>query len=440
LASDADIQEFHGKAMARIELNALKPGDLVRSDVIARDGRFLMPRGVQLSENHIRYLAGFGVTSVEIEDSARDPAEIAARAADPEVLALSRGYCEERFALVDRAHPAAAALFEVSVGHLARRIADKGDGFLTKPPVEEQIRQMPGGLREDTGTPEELLSRDVKLVSLPEVFLRINQALKDPTSTTGHIADLIGKDPSLSAILLKIVNSAFYSRALRAARHQFPAKVDSLSRAVAMVGSSQLGVLALGVSVLSRFEDIPPGLIDMQSFWRHSIFCGILARTLAEKKREPEGEHFFVSGLLHDIGRLIFYRSYPVLSGEALVAARVRKMSLTEAEREIMGFDHAVVGGLLLKKWNYPSSLEKSVRFHHEPGEVLLIDEPAVVHVADCITVALDMGSSGECLVPPLIAEAWDDVGLEPAELGALVRTAMAQFGEIFTAFFPDEA
>jgi HD-like signal output (HDOD) protein len=426
--------------MARIGLDSLKPGDVLQADVTADDGRFLMPKGAQLSENHIRYLSGFGILAVDIEEGARDPAEIAARAADPEMRALSGDYCAERFALVDRAHPAAAALFDLSVTHLARRIADKGDGFLTKPPIEEQIRQMPGGLREDTGTPEELLSRDVKLVSLPEVFLRINQALKDPTSTTGHIADLIGKDPSLSAILLKIVNSAFYSRALRATKHQFPTKVDSLSRAVAMVGSSQLGVLALGVSVLSRFDDIPPGLIDMKSFWRHSIFCGILARILAEKKQEPEGEHFFVAGLLHDIGRLIFYRYYPVLSGESLVAARVRKMSLTEAEREVMGFDHAVVGGLLLKKWNYPSSLEKSVRFHHEPGEVLIIDEPAVVHVADCVSVALDMGSSGECLVPPLIPEAWDNVGVEPAELGPMVQTAMTQFGEIFTAFFPDEA
>jgi len=434
------MQKLYGKVMTKIGLDSLKPGDVLKADVTARDGRFLMPKGAQLSQNHIRYLSGFGVSVVEIEEDARKPAEIAARAADPEVLALSDGYCRERFALVDRSHPAAAALFELSVERLARRIADKGDGFLSKPPIEEQIRQMPGGLRENTGTPEEMLSRDVKLVSLPEVFLRINQALHDPASTTGQIADLIGKDPSLSAILLKIVNSAFYSRALRAAKHQFPAKVDSLSRAVALVGSSQLGVLALGVSVLSRFNDIPPGLIDVKSFWRHSIFCGILARVLAEKKQEPEGEHFFVAGLLHDIGRLIFYRYYPVLSGESLVAAKVRKISLTEAEREIMGFDHAVIGGLLLKKWNYPSSLGKSVRFHHEPGEVLIIDEPAVVHVADCVTVALDMGSSGEGLVPPLHPEAWDNVGVEPAELGPMAQSAMDQCDEIFTAFFPDEA
>ncbi|MBF0480431.1 MAG: HDOD domain-containing protein [Desulfovibrionaceae bacterium] len=426
--------------MARTAIEALKPGDVLKTDVTAGDGRFLMPRGAQLSQNHIRYLEGFGVTAVDIEDDARDPAEIAARAADPEVRALSGDYCRERFALVDRSLPAAAALFDLCVTRLAWRIAAKGDGFLAKPPIEEQIRQMPAGLRENTGAPGELLSRDVKLVSLPEVFLRINQALQDPASTTGHIADLIGMDPSLSAILLKIVNSAFYSRALRAARHQFPAKVDSLSRAVALVGSSQLGVLALGVSVLSRFDDIPAGLIDMKSFWRHSIFCGILARMLAEKRRASEGEHFFVAGLLHDIGRLIFYRHYPVLSGETLVAARVRKMSLTEAEREIMGFDHAVIGGLLLKKWNYPSSLEKSVRFHHEPGAVLIIDEPAVVHVADCITVALDMGSSGECLVPPLIPEAWDNAGVAPEELSPLALAAMGQCDEIFAAFFPDEA
>jgi len=425
--------------MVRTEIEALKPGDVLGADVTAGDGRFLMPKGAQLSQSHIRYLASFGVRAVDIAEEARDPAEIAARAADPEVVALSRDYCRERFALVDRSHPAAAALFDLSVERLAWRIAEKGDGFLIKPPIEEQIRQMPGGLREDTGTPEELLSRDVKLVSLPEVFMRINQALQDPASTTGEIADLIGSDPSLSAILLRIVNSAFYSRALRAAMHQFPTKVDSLPRAVSLVGSAQLGVLALGVSVLARFNDIPAGLIDMKSFWRHSIFCGILAKILAEKKQEPDCERFFVASLLHDIGRLIFYRYYPVLSGEALVAARVRAMSLTEVEREVMGFDHAVVGGLLLKKWNYPSSLEKSVRFHHEPGSVFIIDEPAVVHVADCITVALDMGSSGERLVPPLNAEAWEGLGLDPSELGGAVQTALDQFREIFAVFFPDE-
>jgi HD-like signal output (HDOD) protein len=425
--------------MAKTELAALKPGDVLAADVIAADGRFLMPKGAQLSDSHIRYLASFGVAWADISEDSRDPAEIAARAHEPEVRALAESYCRDRFVLAGRDHPALAALFDLCVEHTARRIAASGEGFLTKPPIEEQIRQMPGGARENTGTPEELLSRDVKLVSLPEVFMRITRALKDPAATTDEVADLVGKDPSLSATLLKIVNSAFYSRALRATMHQFPTKVDSLSRAVTLVGSSQLGTLALGVSVMPRFTDLPGGLIDMKSFWRHSIFCGILARILAEKKGSAEGERFFVTGLLHDLGRLIFYRYFPVLSGEALVAARVRGMSLTQVEREIMGFDHAAVGGLLLKKWQYPASLEKTVRFHHEPAEVFIVDEPAIVHVADLIAVAMDMGSSGECLTPTLYPEAWDSLGLDPAELGEILDVALVQFAEIFTAFFPDE-
>ena len=100
-----------------------------------------------------------------------------------------------------------------------------------------------------------LVALEPKLTTLPDVFVRISEVLNDPLSTSREAAEAIGRDTGLSAVLLRLVNSAFYG---------FPVKVDTLSRAVTIVGSRQLTTLALGLSVLAFFKDLPEDLVDME--------------------------------------------------------------------------------------------------------------------------------------------------------------------------------
>ena len=129
----------------------------------------------------------------------------------------------------------------------------------------------------------------LEIPSLPMIFTRIDEAVNNPRSSLADIGRIISEDSSLTARLLKIVNSAFYS---------FPSKIETISRAVTVVGTQQLRDLALATSVMKLFQGIPPDLINMEAFWKHSIACGVAARVLAAHKREANIERFFVAGIL----------------------------------------------------------------------------------------------------------------------------------------------
>ncbi|QLA17094.1 HDOD domain-containing protein [Desulfolutivibrio sulfoxidireducens] len=444
--------------MVKVRVSDLVPGMVLGEDVLTPGGRFLMPRGARLDRSHLTTLAGWGLDTVEVVpagdapnpgggggDAAPAAAPAAPKPADflgPAVEAV-----RPRFVFVDLADAAAAAVFKICVARTARRMAraavedPSGSGGEASapsrpappPPAKSEANAQP------IPTPEELLREDPQLVSLPEVFARINDVLRDPHSSVEDAAKIIGTDPSLSAKLLKLVNSAFFGRASRAVEKRFPAKVDSLTRAVMIVGGKQLATLALGVSVLPLFRDIPPEYVNMKAFWKHSIGCGIIARALAEHTGAAGQESYFVAGLLHDIGRLILYKHLPGPAGAVLRACREELTTLTRAEKAAFSFDHALLGGLLLRKWQYPAVLEKMVRYHHDLSEPLFIEEPAVIHVADFLANALAIGTSGEWRVPALLPEAFEALNLAPADLAGIVAGVDARIEEVFTSFFPGD-
>jgi HD-like signal output (HDOD) protein len=270
----------------------------------------------------------------------------------------------------------------------------------------------------------------IKLPSLPVIFSQINEAISDPKSSATHVANIINKDSSLSARLLKIVNSALYG---------FPSRIDTISRAVAIIGTKQLSILALGTSALAVFKDIPSDLLDMRLFWKHSIACGIIARIVASYKNDKMTERFFLAGLLHDIGRLIMLKYLPFEAKEALHRARRTNSLLCKTEEEVTGFNHTVIGSILVKEWKLPATLENAIRCHHSCSECKISLESAMVHLSDIITNALGIGTSGEQFVPPLNRKAWEEIGMSTGVLAAAVREAEPHIAQTVHIFFPDE-
>jgi HD-like signal output (HDOD) protein len=122
----------------------------------------------------------------------------------------------------------------------------------------------------------------------------------------------------------------------------------------------------------------------MEAFWRRSLNTAVVARVLAAFRREKEIERNFIVGLLHDIGSLLLYLQQPESQAQAIVAHHAEKIPLWQAEQRIFGFDHAEVGGALLKKWNLPPLLCQAVRFHLYPEQAPEKDrQPAwLVHLA----------------------------------------------------------
>ncbi|MHC1789958.1 HDOD domain-containing protein [Solidesulfovibrio sp.] len=430
--------------MVERAVSELSPGMVLAADVLTPGGRFLMPKGTVLDAGHLKSLTAWNLAAVVVTGDAAAAASPTSRpgpeaeglpAEDREAVAA---VVRERFGAFDTAGEAGAVLFRLAVDREIRKRQAAGPEPVQAAVAEDRCRRPAEAGALGPLTPDVLLRDEPKLVSPPEVYLRINDVLRDPASTVEDAADSIRHDPSLAAKLLRLVNSSYYSRTMRAVSGRFPAKVDSLSRAVVVVGARQLATLALGVSVLPLFQDIPPNWVNMRLFWEHSVGCAAAAQAIAAATGRVNAETAFVAGLLHDIGRIIAFKQAAAHMGTAMRQAEAESRPLYLTEREVLGFDHAALGGHLLQKWQFPTNLEKMVRYHHDLEEPLFIDEPAVIHLADIVATAMGWGGSGNRRMPALDADAWAILGLTGGDLAGLVPVMEARLGETMRSFFPD--
>jgi HD-like signal output (HDOD) protein len=252
---------------------------------------------------------------------------------------------------------------------------------------------------ENTCQPEDLVKGMVKLVSLPHVCIRVNMMVDDPDFSITDIGAVISQDASLTARLLKIANSAFYG---------FPNKIETVSRAVTVLGTRELRDLIVGVSAVRTFAHIPVDLANMASFWRHSIYCGIVCRLLAARCSILHTERLFIAGLLHDLGQLIVFHKLPDFSRRALRRCELTGQPFYEVEREKLGFDHGDVGAELMKYWQLPQSLQESIKYHHNPNAAEQNPlEAAIVHLADIITHIAELELNREERIQRIDPFAW---------------------------------
>ncbi|QJT07902.1 HDOD domain-containing protein [Oceanidesulfovibrio marinus] len=416
--------------MGLINVSDLKEGMVLDADLVTPKGRFLLGKGVPITNKHITIMKSWGVTEADIAGASREDAAAETIASlGPECMSQAANEVDTIFAKANSDHPAVAELKRLCTIRTAQAI-NRGEEIRSpKPlsPLEKDDFRRLRRMQMETPTLADLVTRHVSLVSFPDIYVRIAEVLNDPLSSASHLADVVAKDPSLSTKLLRLVNSPFYG---------FPAKIESISRAISLIGSRDVTNLALGISVLSYFEMIPPDSLDVHSFWLHSITTGIVARTLASQKVGLTEERFFVAGLIHDIGRLTLIKEMPEQFRLALLLSRVESMPLHEAEREVFGYNHAQVGGMVFKKWRFPTSLERPVRFHHKPESALNLLEPAIIHIADIIAVAMHNGMGGSYYVPELYEEAWDILGLTTGVLQLALTQSDRHIGEIERTFF----
>jgi putative nucleotidyltransferase with HDIG domain len=416
--------------MQRITLDSIKPGMALASDILVSDGRFVFSKGAILSPADVRILKIWGVHSVEVECPSAETKPLTEETVDPVTRGRAEEFTRSRFSLTDMDHPFIQELFHICVVRNARRMMQ------TSEPADvcfqgESVLNL--SAREHNGCPapevdlNALVDEATDLASLPTIFMEISEVISDPRSSAVHVANVISKDVNLSAKLLRLVNSAYYS---------FPYKIDTISRAVTIIGSRQLSTLALGASVLKAFRGIPEDLVDMESFWKHSITCGITARMIASHKKILNTERLFVAGLLHDIGKIILYQRVPDLAFEMFLRARQIPRLFRSVEREDLGYDHADLGGAVLEKWNLPQLLTQTVSYHHTPLSSPHPTEASIINLSDILTNALELGNSGECLVPPLIPGLWDSLGLEKEILSRIIPLVERQVEETIKLFF----
>ena len=281
-------------------------------------------------------------------------------------------------------------------------------------------------------TAKDLVSAVSDIVSLPETVLRVNEMVDDTHSSAADIGEIIRQDPGLTARLLRIANSPFYG---------FPSRIDNVPIAITVIGTNQLRDLLLATSTIQVFSDFPNGIVSMETFWRHSLRCAIIARSLAAHLHETNVECYFTAGLLHDIGYLIIYREIPEMARRALKRSNQNRDSVHLVEQEIIGFDHGAVGGELLRQWNLPSTLSETVEFHHTPRFAKQHPkEAAIIHIANYLanTMLANIGGDIE-ETEALEVSALKTAGLTPDILQSVLKEAEAQFKETLEIMVYDE-
>jgi len=210
------------------------------------------------------------------------------------------------------------------------------------------------------GPIQDAIARIQTLPTLPSILSQILATVGDPDASAVELSRHIAADQSLSAGLLKVVNSASYGHYRR---------VDTITQAVVILGFYEVRNLALAAVA---FRSFPRGHSDYDrvQLWRHSLATAIATERCAKMFRVPS-ENAFMAGLLHDIGKVVLDALYPDRFRECARRARLEQRPVRELEHEIFGMDHADVGALLGQRWLLPPTLVAVLQSHHDPNPAM---------------------------------------------------------------------
>lgn len=271
---------------------------------------------------------------------------------------------------------------------------------------------------------QELVACVDRLATLPDVYMKVRAALDDPDVSIPEVADVIATDPSLTAALLRLANSAFYG---------YARKIDTIGRAVSLIGLEQVHDLVLATSVTSMFSGIRPQRMDMGRFWRDSVRRGLLAKEAAQLVRGVSAERLFVSGLLGDAGHLVMYVAVPDLMALVLDTPAGEGESLVDVERRIIGCDFAEVGAALTASWQLPVSFGVIIGSQLQPesaGEYT--KAAALLNLVGVTAARLSGGSEYDY---PLCPEAYELAGVTQEDIDAALPSVEAQLELMLSVF-----
>jgi HD-like signal output (HDOD) protein len=218
------------------------------------------------------------------------------------------------------------------------------------------------------------------LPSFPAIVSRLIKVVNSPESSAEDAAELIERDPGLTSKMIRLANSAFYG---------IPRSISSVSSAVVILGFNTIRSLVLSASVMKLFPGSQKQAVDKERFWKHSIVSAMAAKIIVRhfiNIRMMDPESAFCSGILHDIGKLIFNEFMNDEYAEVRSFAEKNGISMLNAETKILGINHAEICKVVSDKWSLPLDLEYSLVYHHNPAAADKLHElVATIHFADIL-------------------------------------------------------
>jgi putative nucleotidyltransferase with HDIG domain len=272
--------------------------------------------------------------------------------------------------------------------------------------------------------PQKVIEKIDDLPTLPRTVLQITGLVNDPKSSAKDLARVITDDQVLTVRLLKLVNSSFYG---------FPQRISTVTGAIVLLGFDAIRNLLLTTSVFDLFANRNrQKRQDQERFWDHSLGCAVGAKVIGNYLRHDKIEELFVSGLLHDIGKIVEMMFLPDEFSKIVAAVNKENILMITAENNVMGYSHAEVGKLLAEKWNLPVKLVQVIAHHHHPDNAgSFAVEAAIVHLADIFCRALNMGYGGDNKIPPLDKLAWERLKIQPGAIETIMATTHREYRDI---------
>lgn len=258
-----------------------------------------------------------------------------------------------------------------------------------------------------------------ELPSFPATHAEILKLAKGKKASSQDIAEKIQLDPGLLATVFKLVNSSYYG---------FGRKIDSLNLAVTLLGLEEVANLVMAAQVFDKLGHYDGGAgIDLHEFWKHSVGTAFIAREIA-KHLKVESDSAFLSGMLHDLGKIVLDRYFSEYYAEVVRTVQQDGVSIYEAEKAVLSVSHAEIGGQLAREWKLADPFYASMVHHHCPQNAQTNTSlVCLIHLADVLCKQMGYGSGGDDILPEFDALALETFSLDETRIGELAEVADCQ-------------
>lgn len=275
---------------------------------------------------------------------------------------------------------------------------------------------------------EQVITKINDITGFPVSTGKLINILMDPNVNISEILKTVEYDPGITANILKLANSALYSSGR---------EISSLKDAMVRIGNKSIIKIMLTSSMSSIMKvpikgyDLPPG-----ELWQSSVSTAISTEVIAEALNMKVQSSAFTAGLLHDIGKIIMSSFVNINAAEITSYAHDNRIPFNEAERAIVGIDHAEAGAILMEKWKLPDELIEPVKYHHSPGEAKkfpLITQ--IVHIADALTMMGGLGAGKEGLNYKLDSSIVEKLGLSIGIVESIMCKTKCRYDDLTDIF-----
>lgn len=258
---------------------------------------------------------------------------------------------------------------------------------------------------------DQVVAQLKQLPSLPAAVTELLTSFSKEEVDISQIAHQIACDQGLTARVLRVANSSFYG---------LQSRVGTINEAVVVLGFRAVRSMVLAVGMSGAFRPAQCPGFDAPAYLRHCVAVGLAARAIAPLAGH-NAELAFTAGILHDIGELVLASNFAPQYAAVLAYRKQHDCFLIEAERDVLGMDHAEVGGLLAEIWRFPDTLHEAVADHHAPAGAPASSLADLIHIADAIAHALGLSRQPDEMLMPVDRTAWNRLGMDQAKLSRLL-------------------